>query len=96
MTQPTFDFDPPPPTDPSAFAADIPRLSAQNDAVLSRLRRGPATNTELAAISLKYTSRISDLRKILDPMGMAIVCQRLGDGLTSYRIEVTRGNGGTH
>lgn len=38
------------------------RLSAQNQAVLDRLTHGPATNCELAAISLKYTGRISDLR----------------------------------
>ncbi|NLX57310.1 MAG: hypothetical protein GXY58_19545 [Planctomycetaceae bacterium] len=39
-----------------------PRLTGQNAAILERLKRGPATNRELAAISLKYTSRISDLR----------------------------------
>jgi len=31
--------------------------------MLSRLRQGRATNTELATMSLKYTGRISDLRK---------------------------------
>lgn len=40
-----------------------PRLRGQCLAVLERLRQGPATNRELAAISLKYTGRISDLRK---------------------------------
>jgi len=31
--------------------------------MLSRLRQGRVTNTELATMSLKYTGRISDLRK---------------------------------
>lgn len=39
------------------------RLSRQCEAILLRLRAGPATNAELAQIALKYTSRISDLRK---------------------------------
>lgn len=38
------------------------RLSKQTDAIVERLRRGPATNAELAAIALKYTSRVSDAR----------------------------------
>lgn len=46
----------------SAPEEDRPRLEGQNAAILERLRRGPATNHELAAISLKYTARISDLR----------------------------------
>lgn len=40
-----------------------PRLSRQCRKMLDRLTQGPATNKDLAAISLKYTSRISDLRK---------------------------------
>ena len=39
------------------------RLSRQCQAILDRLRHGPATNRELSALCLKYTSRISDLRK---------------------------------
>ena len=39
------------------------RLSGQSQRILARLQQGPASNAELAAISLKYTSRISDLRK---------------------------------
>ena len=48
-----------------AYAAPTeaqPRLSAQCQRILERLRQGPATNRELARIALKYTSRISDLR----------------------------------
>lgn len=40
------------------------RLHSQADRILARLKTGPASNRELAAISLKYTSRISDLRKL--------------------------------
>ena len=39
------------------------RLSRQCTDMLSRLRQGRVTNAELATISLKYTGRISDLRK---------------------------------
>jgi hypothetical protein len=42
---------------------EIARLSSQNQQVLVRLQQRPATNRELATISLKYTSRISDLRE---------------------------------
>lgn len=66
--QATFDFDSPPA--PAVVLRDRgvpdeakPRLRGQCLAVLDRLRQGPATNRELAAISLKYTGRISDLRK---------------------------------
>lgn len=58
------DIQPPPikPRDPNVARQDTRRLTGQNAAVLARLRAGPATAAELAAISLKYTSRISDLR----------------------------------
>ena len=70
------------PRDPSVAAADRPRLSGQNAAILARLRTGPETNLTLAKISLKYTSRISDLRAA----GHNITCQRLGGGVTLYRL----------
>ena len=74
---PTFE-----PTDPHVEPRDASRLRGQNARVLARLRRGPASNAELAAISLKYTSRISDLRKA----GFRILCKR-GDGLNVYVLE---------
>lgn len=46
----------------AAPAAAQRRLSAQCARILARLRQGPATNRELAAIALKYTGRLSDLR----------------------------------
>ena len=47
-----------------------PRLSRHASLILERLQRGPASNRELAAISLKYTGRISDLRA----NGYAVEC----------------------
>ena len=66
MNQPfLFPTNPPPlpPSDPHVVPDERPRLTGQNAEILARLRCGPATNRELARISLKYTSRISDLRK---------------------------------
>lgn len=60
-----------------------PRRGGQMAAILERLRGGPATNVELALISLKYTSRISDLRAA----GHDVVCERQGaDGVCVYRL----------
>ena len=39
------------------------RLRGQSLAILERLKLGTATNLELSAIALKYTSRISDIRQ---------------------------------
>lgn len=39
------------------------KMSAQCAVILAQLRQGPATSLELSKLSLKYTSRISDLRK---------------------------------
>jgi len=73
----------PPPTDSHIVAADVPRLTGQNAAILARLQRGPATNRELAEISLKYTSRTSDLRAA----GYRIACVRGPGGLSVYTLE---------
>ena len=62
--------------------ADLRRLSGQNLAIMERLQRGPATNRELAQLSLKYTSRISDLRA----NGNDILADRKQGGLTVYRL----------
>ena len=43
--------------------AERTRLAGQAARILARLQAGPATNTELAAIALKYTGRISELRQ---------------------------------
>jgi hypothetical protein len=39
------------------------RFSRQCEAILARLQKGPATNRELAQLSLKYTSRLSEIRQ---------------------------------
>lgn len=48
------------------------RMSAQCQAILERLQRRPAMSSELAQLSLKYTSRISDLRQ----RGHKITCTK--------------------
>lgn len=49
---------------PDLFAPFPPRRwSRQCERIYQRLRQGPVTNQELATMALKYTSRISDLRK---------------------------------
>jgi hypothetical protein len=40
-----------------------PRLSRQSREVLERLRKGPASNADLAAITHRFGGRIWDLRK---------------------------------
>jgi hypothetical protein len=65
---------------------DIARVRGQNAIVLRLLRAGPRTNVELAAVSLKYTSRISELRAYLRPLGSDIRCDRLHGGVTRYTL----------
>lgn len=65
-----------------APADDGPRLNQQCREILARLRRGQATNRELAGYALKYTSRISDLREA----GFDIRNERLRRGLTLYTL----------
>lgn len=62
--------------------ADVRRLGSQNAAILERLQRGPCTNVELARLSLKYTSRVSDLRKA----GYVVDAKRMPGGLTIYTL----------
>ena len=58
------------------------RFNKQELEILYQLGMGPRTNARLAQIALKYTSRISDLRK----KGYDIQCRRLGGGLTEYTL----------
>ncbi len=62
--------------------ADAPRLDSQCDRMLARLQKGAATNVELAGISLKYTSRITDLRQL----GHTIECEKRKNGMSVYRL----------
>jgi len=73
---------PTPPCDPHIHRADISRVSGQTARIVDLLRRGPATNVELAAVSLKYTSRVSDARAA----GYTIECERVRDGVTRYTL----------
>jgi hypothetical protein len=70
------------PRDPHASPTDIPRLSGQNALILDMLRARPRTNDELAAVSRKYTSRISDLRAA----GHVITARRVAGGLFEYTL----------
>ena len=65
---------------------EVKRLTGQNAAIYARLRRGPATNVELAKMSLKYTSRLSDIRQ---KAGVTIIADRKSRGLTIYRLEAS-------
>jgi len=71
------------PCDPNVEVQDVSRLTGQNALVLDALQHGPKTNKQLAFFSLKYTSRISDLRAA----GYTISCERLDGGLRLYRLE---------
>lgn len=75
------------PCDPNVAPAEAPRLAKQCALVLARLNAGPATNDELAAISRKYTSRISDLREA----GFDIQCydRNYKTGVCWYRLVPT-------
>jgi hypothetical protein len=46
------------------------------------LRQGPRTNVELSSVALKYTSRLSDIRKA----GFDVRCERMHGGLTKYTL----------
>jgi uncharacterized protein YmfQ (DUF2313 family) len=61
------------------------RLSGQCAAILQRLHQGPATNRELAGLSLKYTSRLSDLRAA--GYDVRVVERDYASGRTVYRLE---------
>ncbi|MEX2287446.1 MAG: hypothetical protein WD648_10175 [Planctomycetaceae bacterium] len=81
MTKPSV-----PPADPLVSSIDHKRLGSQNQEILERLRRGPATNKQLAAISINFTRRISDLKKA----GHRIEAKRHRQtGIWTYRLENT-------
>ena len=67
---------------PAPPVKPLARLAVQGDRILNMLTAGPVTNVDLAKVALKYTSRISDLRKA----GHRITCKRLSGGLTEYRL----------
>ena len=64
---------------------ELARLSRQCQAIATRLQAGPATNRELSGISLKYTSRISDLRD--RGWDVQVMEQDRASGLTWYALQ---------
>jgi len=64
--------------------AELRRLSGQNGDILARLQHGPATNFELAQLSIKYTSRISDLRKA--GYDVKVIERDYTSGMTLYKL----------
>lgn len=68
-----------------SMAPEAKRLNGHCQKILERLRLGRASNRELAAISLKYTGRISDLRKAKHKV--KLVSRDRETGLTFYELE---------
>lgn len=64
--------------------AEHKRLSRQCEAMLARLKEGPTSNGELARFSLKYTSRLSDLRAA--GYDIRILSRNTKSGVTVYRL----------
>lgn len=72
------------PRDTHVETVERPRLTGQNQAILERLQRGPATNFELNQIALKYTSRLSDLRAA--GYNVVVVDRDRATGRTMYQL----------
>jgi len=72
MTQKEFEFDPP------------QRISKQSRAILARLQSGEVTNIELAAIAIRYSARIHELRKA--GHRIELVKQDRESGVCHYRL----------
>lgn len=86
------------PLDSQVTECEAPRLSRQCAAILALLRQGPATNRQLADLSLKYTSRISEVRAALKPHGeTVIVLERNREtGLVLYGLASVHQKGDGH
>ncbi len=71
--------------DPRLDEREKPRLSGQCLKIYERLQQGPVTNKELALIALKYTSRISDIRK--SGVKIKVIERDYETGLVRYELE---------
>ena len=85
----------PPVRDQRVSVADRPRLRGHNARVLDRLREGPATNAQLAALlgpASAWRTRVSDVRLWLERHeGLTVRAERcVSDGLYLYRLEAIR------
>lgn len=92
-SQISLDFNPPPSpvvpvVDHRVPREERPRLCWMSRAILERLRRGPATNRELAAMfpeGAAWRTRVADVRAFLRP-AETIESEPLSGGLYRYRI----------
>lgn len=94
MTQHMLDFEPQLHQKPAttvevnrgpSMAPEAKRLNGHCLKILERLRQGRTSNKELSGISLKYTGRISDLRKAGHVV--KLVSRDRETGLTFYELE---------
>lgn len=72
------------PATPAEGQIEERRLGGQSLRILQRLQQGTATNVELAEISLKYTSRISNVRQA--GYVVEVVGRDYKTGLTVYQL----------
>lgn len=90
--QQALDFTPPPQPiipvqDQRVPKLEVKRLGRMSQAILDRLRQGPATNAELAQLfpaGAAWRSRLSDCRLWLQKHGETIQTENLGGGLYRY------------
>lgn len=79
----------PPVVDQRVPREDRRRLGSMSAAILERLRRGPATNRDLAAMfpeGAAWRTRVSDVRRLLRRGGETVKVEALGGGLYRYWI----------
>jgi hypothetical protein len=72
------------------------RLGTQNHVLLERLRFGPVFNHEIVRELniLKYTGRISEVRKKIRSQGFDLVERKIQGDVHEYRIVIPRQEGG--
>lgn len=74
--------DPAVPVNSTVAEWDVPRLTKQHHAILSRLREGPATGPQLACIAIRYSARLEELKRAGYPW-LKTPC---GNGQFEYRL----------
>lgn len=67
---------------PAVEPAEADRRDTQRQAILDRLRRGPATNLELNQIAFRYSARLHELRQA----GHSIKTERGEGGVCRYSL----------
>ena len=84
----------PPVRDQRVSVADQPRLRGHNARVLDRLREGPATNAQLAALlgpASAWRTRVSDVRLWVEKHeGWTVLASQVEGGLWRYSLESIR------